>query len=59
MIRITNSRQCTVQDKNEDAYLTWDNMKWEISGNVRTYKESRRNICKYQDGITDILLSGR
>ena len=56
MIRMTNSRQCTVEN-DTNVYLAWDDMKWEISGNVRTYNESRRNVCKYQDGITDILLS--
>ena len=55
---MTNSRQCTVED-NADVYLAWDDMKWEITGNVRTYEESRRKICEYQDGITDILLSGK
>ena len=55
---MTNSRECTVED-NADVYLAWDDMKWEITGNVRTYEESRRKICEYQDGITDILLSGK
>ena len=55
---MTNSRQCTAED-NADVYLAWDDMKWEITGNVRTYEESRRKICEYQDGITDILLSGK
>ena len=54
---MTNSRQCNVEN-DTNVYLAWDDMKWEISGNVRTYNESRRNVCKYQDGITDILLSG-
>ena len=57
MKHITNSKQCTEVDSSE-IYISWNNMKWDTFGNVRSYNESVKNMCKPLDGITNIFLSG-
>ena len=53
----TNSKKCTEVDISE-VYISWNNMKWDTFGNVRSYNESVKKMCKPLDGITNIFLSG-
>ena len=54
---ITNSKHCTEVDSSE-IYISWNDMKWDTFGNVRSYNESVRNMCKPSDGTTNIFLTG-
>ena len=54
---ITNSKQCTEVDSSE-IYISWNDMKWDTFGNVRSYNESVRDMCKPSDGTTNIFLTG-
>ena len=55
---ITSSTQCAVNSSEEYTYLTWNNMKWNIFGNVTAYYESKKEICKTSDGTTNFFLTG-
>ena len=59
MIKLTNSKDCTVDSNNTDVYLSWNDMVWTVSGNVRSYFEPRGTMCKYHEGISTIYLSGK
>ena len=54
---ITNSKQCTEVDSQE-IYISWNDMKWDTFGNVRSYNESVKDMCKPSDGTTNIFLTG-
>ena len=55
---ITSSAQCAVNSSEEDTYLTWNNMKWNVYGNVTAYNVSKKEICKTSDGKTNFFLTG-
>ena len=57
MKRLTNSEACIVQEDYQ-VYLTWNEMKWDVFGNVTEYNESNKNMCKLKENITDIFLTG-
>ena len=57
MKTITNSKQCTEVDSQE-IYISWNDMKWDTFGNVRSYNESVKDMCKPSDGTTNIFLTG-
>ena len=57
MIRLTNSNECTAEN-HQDIYMSWNQMDWNIFGDVRVYYESRQLMCKVSDGVTSIYLTG-
>ena len=59
MIRLTNSKECTDTENHPDIYMSWNQMDWNIFGDVRVYYESRQLMCKVSDGVTRIYLTGR
>ena len=58
MIKLTNSKNCTVENGGRDMYLSWNDMKWKAVGNVSSYNESKRALCTISDGIDNFMLSG-
>ena len=57
MKQITNSKKCTEVDTSE-IYISWNDMKLDTFGNVRSYNETVKNMCKPIDGMTNIFLTG-
>ena len=57
MMEMTNSKKCTEVDTS-DIYISWNDMTWDTFGNIRSYNESVKKICKPLDGITNIFLTG-
>ena len=57
MRKLTNSEACTVQEDYQ-VYLTWNEMKWDVFGNVTEYYESNNDVCKLKENTTDIFLTG-
>ena len=57
MQNFTNSKECTKVEFSE-TYISWNESKWETFGNVRSYNESVKNMCKPIDGVTNIFLTG-
>ena len=58
MIKLTNSKHCTVENGVGDMYLPWNDIQWKVVGNVSSYNESKRAMCKISDGIDNFMLSG-
>ena len=58
MKRLTNSEECTVEDKYQ-VYLAWNDMQWDIFGNITEYNEPKKDMCKRKDNITNIFLTGK
>ena len=58
MKRLTNSEECTVEDKYQ-VYLAWNDMQWDIFGNITQYNEPKKDMCKRKDNITNIFLTGK
>ena len=52
---LTNSVDC-MPDEEKELYLSWNDMKWEIVGEVQEYLEDKTNMCKDSDGLTTIIL---
>ena len=56
---LTNSKHCFgMEVPPGQLYLGWNDMKWDTFGNVRSYNESVKDMCKPSDGTTNIFLTG-
>ena len=58
MKTLTTSKECTGKVNDEDLYLAWPRMKWNITGNIQVFNESKKNLCRTSDGKTSIWLTG-
>ena len=45
-------------ENDNEVYLAWNDMKWELFGNVEEYNVSSSELCKEYDGLTNVFLPG-
>ena len=41
-----------------EVYLAWNDMKWNLTGNIEVYNEPKKDMCRPFENITNILLTG-
>lgn len=59
MLSLTNSINCIVgQGNDSEVYLAWNDMNWNIIGDIKIYKESKKNLCQPSDGTTTFFFTG-
>ena len=56
---LTDSKNCFGMElPPRELYLAWNDMKWNLTGDIEVYYEPKKDMCRPFENITNILLTG-
>lgn len=60
MKSITSEKEeCVLKSEDDnEVYLAWNDMEWEILGDVEEYNVSAAELCREYDGVTNVFIPG-
>ena len=60
MKSITSEKEeCVLKSEDDnEVYLAWNDMEWEILGDVEEYNVSASELCREYDGVTNVFFPG-